>query len=364
MNTLEKAKILGEAGSFDSCGPKMCEVNVNQGLGGIYHAKAEHQTCRIFKTLMNNSCSFDCHYCQNAAGNDCKQKKAAYEPNELANLFMRLNQKLNVDGLFLSSGVSKNPDVESERMIQAIKLIREKYNFRGYIHFKVLPGTSYELIKQASEYSNRMSVNIEAPNKSALSELSSCKDYKSDILRRQSWISKLNLSGGQTTQLILNSLSTDKEVLKMTNWEYNALSLKRVYFSAFRPVKGTLLQAAPPESALRQTRLYNSDFLLRDYKFKLKELLSIMDDGMLPRIDPKLALARNHFDSPLDINQASFDDLIRVPGIGPTSARRIVYSKSKISKYSQLQDFGVRLNNAKPFIDVDGKKQSFLFAFS
>ncbi|MBU1029948.1 MAG: radical SAM protein [Nanoarchaeota archaeon] len=362
MDLFEKAKILGSAGEYDSCGPKMCEVKVQSGLGGIYHAKAEHKTCRIFKTLMDNTCSFDCKYCANASG--CKKKAIRYEPDELAKVFDFLNKNLSVDGLFLSSGVSKDPDTATKRMIEAVKIIRQKKGFNGYIHFKVLPGTSYELIKQASKFSTRMSINIEAPNKNILSELSSCKDYKIDILKRQAWISRLELSSGQTTQMMINNLATDKEILRMARWEYDKLSLKRVYYSSFRPVKGTPLEHEKQEPFSRQNHLYNVDFLMRDYKFKLEEFELIMNDGMLPNKDPKLSLAMNFFDKPIDINQASFNDLIRVPGIGPISAKRILESNRKIKRYSELQNFGVWINRAKPFIEVDGKKQKMLTAFS
>ncbi len=356
MNTLAKAKVLSEAGQYDSCGPKMCEVKVNKGLGGIYHAKSEHQTCRLFKTLMSNACSFDCKYCTNSTG--CTKKKARYEPKELVNLFTHLHKNLAVNGLFLSSAVTGEPNKVTEEMIEAVKLLRYEQKFRGYIHFKVLPGTSYELIKQASELSNRMSINIEAPNKGVLNELSSCKDYKIDILRRQAWISKLKLGGGQTTQLILNKLASDKDVLKMVNWEYEKLSLKRIYYSAFQPVKGTPLENEKPEPLTRQNRLYNVDFLMRQYGYKIKEFNNIMNNGMLPKEDPKLALARANFEGAIDINEASYDELIRIPGIGPKTARRI--QQTKITKYEQLHQLGGWIKHAKPFIEVVGKRQATL----
>lgn len=342
----------------------MCEVKVNSGLGGIYHAKAEHKTCRLFKTLMDNTCSFDCKYCSNSSTSRCKKNKASYEPKELADLFNHLHKKLSVNGLFLSSAISSDPDKVTEKMIRSVKILRKKYQFKGYVHFKVLPGTSYELIKQASEISTRMSINIEAPNKSVLSELSSCKDYKIDILRRQSWISKFKLTGGQTTQFILNKLSTDKDILKMVDWEYKALSLKRIYFSSFMPVKGTLLENEKPESLLRQNHLYNIDFLMRDYGFKLKEFNPILEEDMLPDEDPKLALAKANFDSPTDINEANYEELIRVPGIGPKTAHNILQSKRKITKYEHLHNFGAHIKRAKPFIEVDGKRQTSLRNFT
>ncbi len=357
MNTLEKARILGKAGHYDSCGPKMCEVTVKQGLGGIYYAKAEHKTCRIFKTLMENSCSFDCKYCENST--HCKKRKADYEPEELASLFDYLRKNLAVEGLFLSSAVSKEPDIITEKMLDAVRILRFKYKFHGYVHFKILPGTSYDLVKQASEISNRLSVNIESPNKSSLSEISTCKDYKNDLLKRQAWISRMNLGSGQTTQIILNKISTDKDVLKMADWEYKKLELRRVYFSAFTPVKGTPLENQKPEKKKRETHLYNADFLMRDYNYSVKEFYDVMEDGMLPNKDPKMAIAMHKFDKPIDINEASYDELIRIPGIGPKTAKRILKEK-KITKYEQLHKFGAWINKAKPFIKVDGHAQKML----
>ncbi|MFH1211527.1 MAG: helix-hairpin-helix domain-containing protein [Candidatus Woesearchaeota archaeon] len=361
MNTFEKAKILGSAGKYDSCGPKMCEVNVDSGLGGIYLAKAENKSCKLFKTLMSNSCSYDCKYCGNA--NKCAKKKTSYKPDELAGLFMHLHKTIRVDGLFLSSAVSGNPDRVTEEMIESVRLLRNKFRYRGYVHFKVLPGTSYELVKQASELSTRMSINIEAPNKEALSELSSCKDFKSDILKRQAWISNLKLSGGQSTQMIVSNLSADKDVLKMTDWEYNAFNLRRMYFSAFRPVKGTALENEKPVPLTRQNRLYNVDFLMREYKYGVKEFDAIMDDGMLPREDPKLALAKQSFEKPVDVNECSYQELIRIPGIGPKTAGRIFSSKEKITKYEQLHRFGATLERAKPFLKIGGQRQAMIGEF-
>lgn len=363
MNLLEKAKILSHSGQYDSCGPKMCEVKVKSGLGGIYYAKAEHKTCKIFKTLMENSCSFDCKYCANRSG--CSKQKASYEPGELARVFDYLRRKENVHELFVSSAVAGDPDRVTERMIEAVQILRKSYNFRGYVHFKVLPGTSYELIKQASELSNRMSINIEAPSKSVLSELSSCKDYKTDILKRQAWISKFKLSGGQTTQVIVNKLASDKDILRMADWEYDKLGLRRVYYSAFRPVAGTPLEGESAEPLYRQNHLYNADFLIRQYGYEAREFSDIMDEGMLPNTDPKVAIAMMRFDGPLDINEASYEELIRVPGIGPQTARKIVANqkKEKITKYEQLRQFGGWVERAKPFIEIDGKRQTMLCEF-
>ncbi|MCM2325323.1 MAG: radical SAM protein [Candidatus Woesearchaeota archaeon] len=349
MDILQKAGILGRAGQYDSCGPKMCEVNISKGLGGIYNAKAEHKTCRIFKTLMDNNCSYDCKYCANA--NSCKKEKARYEPKELKNLFSYLNRKMGVNGLFLSSAVSKNPDKVMEEMIDSIELIRK--DFTGYIHLKVLPGASYDTIKHASVYVDRMSVNIESPTKDILSGLSSCKDYKTDLLRRQAWIKKMGITSGQTTQMIVDGVSTDKEIIRMASWEYDNLDMRRVYYSAFKPVKGTPLETHAAQPEKRENHLYNADFLIREYGYKKQEIYSIMDDGMLPDEDPKLALAKMN-DLCIDINEAGYEELIRIPGIGPATARKISSKKRYISSYQELDVFGARLEKAKPFITIKG----------
>ncbi len=361
MDILEKAKILSNSGQYDSCGPKMCEVRIKSGLGGIYYAKAEHKSCRIFKTLMENSCSFDCKYCANRSG--CSKQKASYEPRELARVFDYLRKTEGVHELFLSSAVAGEPDRVTERMLEAVRIIRGDYHFRGYVHFKVLPGTSYELVRQASELSNRMSINIEAPSRAVLSELSSCKDLRTDILKRQAWISRLGLSGGQTTQVIVNNLASDSELLRMADWEYGKLGLRRVYYSAFRPVEGTPLGGEKAEPMSRQNHLYNADFLMRAYGYEKQEFEKIMEDGMLPNEDPKAAIAMADFDGAVDINQASYEELIRIPGIGPKTAKRIVESKERITKYEELQRFGGWVERAKPFIEIDGKRQSMLCEF-
>ncbi len=235
MDILKKAKILADSGRYDSCGPKICATKITKGLT-TFTANNEHKDCRMFKTLMSNSCKYDCKYCTN-----CNNKnKVEFEPQELAKTFNYLQKNLNLNGLFLSSGVTTTPNKTTEKMIEAVKIIRK--TFKAYIHFKVLPGTSYELIKQASELCNRMSINIEAPNKSTLNEFSSVKDYKNDILKRQAWIKNLNLPSGQSTQLIVSEHSTDKEIIKMLDWEYEKIKLKRFYFSAFQPVKGTAFE--------------------------------------------------------------------------------------------------------------------------
>ena len=363
MDILEKAKILGNAGQYDSCGPKNCEIKVKNSLGGLYHAKSEDPNCVMLKTLMSNACNQDCKYCPNST--HCEKKNiASYTPQELNLVFNKVRKDLKVNGLFLSSGIIGDADKATEKMIEGLKLIRK--NFKGYVHFKVLPGTSYELIKQASELSNRMSINIEAPNKGIINEFSTTKEFKTDILRRQAWIK--NLKKSQSTQMIVNNLMSDKEIVNMVNWQYDKMKLKRVYYSAFKPIKGTPLQNKPAESIYRENKLYNVDALFRLYNYKKKEILSIMDNGMLPNIDPKLAIAKNLFKDRIEINDATYEDLIKIPGIGLISAEKIISFKEK-NKFKSFNDFnkkiklGSYIEKAKPFLTINGERQKLLMDF-
>ena len=374
MNTLEKVSILGGSAKWDTCCSSASnrKVKTNDRIGnavacGVCHSFTEDGRCiSLWKVLHSNACSFDCKYCVNAAG--CDKKKARFEPDEFAKTFMNLYIRNYVEGLFLSSGIEKDPDRTTERMIESVNIIRNRYKFNGYIHFKVLPGTSYELVKQASEMADRMSVNLEAPNKSRMSEISSVKDYKIDILRRQAWVKKMKLPAGQTTQLVVGgSNEPDFEILKKIDWEYKNIELKRGYYSAFTPIPKTPLQKKPKVELLREHRLYNVDFMMRKYFIPLNEFKNVMDDGMLPRIDPKIALARNYFDSSVDLNDAGWNDLIRIPGIGLLSAKRILRmqgNKERIKKKEQLKNIGIVVKRALPFIKLDGVTQMRLAAYT
>ncbi|MBD3164522.1 putative DNA modification/repair radical SAM protein [Candidatus Woesearchaeota archaeon] len=373
MNTLQKVGILGDSAKWDSCASSASprKIKTNDRIGnaagcGICHSFTEDGRCiSLWKTLYSNACSFDCKYCPNSAG--CNINKARFGPEEFARVFMSLYVRNYVEGLFISSAVEKDADRTTESMIGAVELIRNKYKFQGYIHFKVLPGTNYDLIKHASDFSDRMSVNLEAPNKSRMSEISSVKDYKTDILRRQAWLKRMKIPSGQTTQLVVGgSGETDLEILKMIDWEYKNIGLKRGYYSAFSPVPKTPLQFKDKTPLAREKRLYNIDFMLRKYDIPLNEFREIMDNGMLPGIDPKLALARKHFDSGIDLNEAGWNELIRVPGIGPRSAHRILElrkSRVKLKKKEQLKNIGVVLKRALPFIEIDGKRQRMLIEY-
>ncbi|MHA1384459.1 MAG: helix-hairpin-helix domain-containing protein [Candidatus Helarchaeota archaeon] len=328
----------------------------------------------VLKILFSNKCIHDCRYCFNT----CKKfhRRIHFKSHELARLFINLKNRKYVSGLFLSSAVTRNAEETMEQMVETVELLRSpQYNFNGYIHLKVLPGAPYDLIKRGALVSDRMSVNLEAPNKSRFSELTSTKNYYTDILKRVEWLKGLKaedgyIKSGHTTQFVVGaSDESDREILRMTYKLYKKFDLNRTYYSAFEPIKDTVLQNHLPTPEIRQHRLYQSDWLLRIYGFKFSEIEKAFDENNnLPlNRDPKTIIAKFNRDLyPLEINEATHEDLIRVPGIGPKTAKKIMVFRKlygKIKKLSQLKELGVILKRALPYVKVQGKFQKILNDF-
>ncbi len=287
---------------------------------------------------------------------------------------MNLYVRNYVEGLFLSSGVCKNAEKTMEGMVETVQQLRMKENYEGYIHLKVLPSTPYHLIKEGANFADRLSVNCEAPNKSRFQDLSGTKDFKNDILTRMAWIKGLKkrklVPSGHTTQFVVGAANeSDKEILKMSQWLYNKMFLNRAYYSAFSPVKGTPLEQKDTTPVIREHRLYQADWLLRIYDFKFSEIeLAFNDNDDIPLTkDPKLLIAKADPDRfPLEVNEASYDDLLHIPGVGPTSASRIINlrrNKIRIENFNQLSNVGVVLKRARPYIMVARKRQTQLDNF-
>ncbi len=385
MGSLErKILILGDASKFDVCASMASPRNVsgsnrnrigNPDKAGICHAFAPDGRCiSLFKVLMTNQCIYDCKYCVN--GCNKARTKEMFEPAELARAFIGLYIRNYVEGLFLSSGVWRSATDIAEKIIEALTLIRHMYHFRGYIHIKILPGTDKEYIRQIMEIADRVSLNVELPSASRLSEVSSMKNYETDIINCQKNISQNIKEGlvpaGQTTQFIVGTTGeTDREIVERLHWEYINLDLKRGYFSAFQPIKGTPMERKKVVEGYQRKRenyLYRLDWLFRRYRYEIESIFSVMNgDGMIPlNIDPKISLALQDEIFPLDVNEASYNELLRVPGIGETSARRINNLRKinkKISDYRDLQRLGVVIKRAKSFITINGKRQTRIMEF-
>jgi putative DNA modification/repair radical SAM protein len=423
---LEKIRVLGQQGRYDICASTAStrSDNIRTALGkntpewvgntissGICHSYTPDGHCvSLFKVLYTNRCLFSCKYCFTQT---CK-KKLSFSPEEYAQTFMKLFSMNVTEGIFLTSGICGDADQTTQEMLNTVQLLRSRYKFDGYIHFKILPGTSYSLIRDALHVADRISVNVEAPSKGHLAEIADQKDYNNDILLRQRWIKELQykhqdflqdnkiklqptrliprrrkewvdewgevrlsngyqkirwnssplLTAGQTTQFILGAAGeSDWDVLKRLDWEYREIDLRRGYFSAFSPVSGTPFENKSPTPLDREHRLYQTDWLLRCYHFPLKEVKSILTDrDNLPHGDPKIFLARAHFaeNGLVDVNTAPFDELIRVPGLGPLSAKRILDLRQNhqlIDSRRQLQHMGVVLKRADPFLVINGNHQ-------
>ncbi|MCO1604272.1 putative DNA modification/repair radical SAM protein [Desulfosporosinus nitroreducens] len=341
---------------------------------GICHSfSADGRCISLLKVLMTNVCIFDCKYCVNRVSNDIE--RVAFTPHELAELTINFYRRNYIEGLFLSSGVIKSPNHTTEQLIKALELLRSVYHFNGYIHVKAIPGADSELITRLGLLADRMSINIELPSQESLTLLAPNKT-KESILRPMGLITaKIQenctdlvkyrhaskfVPAGQSTQLIVGATpDTDHKILTLTEGLYKKYHLKRVFFSAYMPVaENSLLPSMdtkPP--LLREHRLYQADWLLRFYGFEAKELLDEQNPNFNLQVDPKCNWALNHLEKfPLEINKAPFEMLLRVPGIGVTSAQRILMARRNSPiDFSGLKKIGVVLKRAQYFITCKGK---------
>ena len=323
---------------------------------------------RLLKVLQTNICEFDCFYCEHRASRDVPRTYVS--PDELARTFMMLHQRHLVDGLFLSSGITKRIDVMQERMVQTVEILRAKYHFKGYVHLKILPGASQAAVERSVQLANRVSLNLEAPSPQHLTHLSRKKDFLDGMLTRMVWVKRLQqqdpnlVPAGQITQFVVGAAGeTDRDILSATNQLYKQIGLRRAYFSAFSPIPDTPLDHLPPTPLLRQNRLYQADWLLRFYGFKIEEIPLTPEGNLIQEVDPKTAWAMSHPEwFPLELSTASYEELIRVPGIGPTSAKRImeIRHKSVITGPREFTHLGMVVKRAAPYVLYNGRLLSSL----
>ena len=368
MSTLEKMQVLADSAQYDLCDYVSHSKSSQVNLPGIYHATG-HNGCKIplFKTLMTNKCKNDCKYCINQSKRNFTRLELS--PEELSRAFLHYYNNGYVNGLFLSSGIGDTIDNTMEKTIETARILRKDYGYDDYIHLKIIPGASKDSIKRAMSLANRVSLNIEAATKDGLNEITSTKDYNKDILKRLDWmnqIAKKNPSfakSGHTTQLIVGANDeTDLEILKRMESLYKKVDLRRSYFSAFSPVEGTEFENKESCNTDRTAKLYHADALISDYKFDVKELVFDENDKLSLKEDPKILAAREMDIFPVEINYASYKKLIRVPGIGPKSARKImaIRKNKPFKKLEELQRIGVVVKRAEPYIKLDGNYQSAL----
>lgn len=367
MDIEEKLLILGRSAQYDLCGNYLCQGahRIRSGYGQwIYPAVLpDGKEIKLFKVLLSNNCSNNCNYCANRCERDFTRIK--FTPQELVKVFISLKEKRLVQGLFLSSAVEYDPKKTMEDMIKAVEILRFNYRFSGYIHLKILPGVTRDYIEQAMKLADRVSVNLEAPSGERLKKLSINKDFDRDLIGTIKVIKDLVDKGikpraGYTTQFVVGPAGeSDRELIYLVDKLYKELGLKRAYYSAFQPIRNTPLEDYPPTPLIREHRLYQADFLLRDYGFSADELVFTKEGKLFLPVDPKLAWAMNHPEYfPVEINTADITRLLRVPGIGPKSARRIIElrRKEKIKDIETLKGLGVVIKRAKNFVLINGKR--------
>ena len=383
MDVMEKLTILTDAAKYDAActssgasrGSRAGYIgNTSSSIAGCCHTfSADGRCVTLLKVLMTNCCVYDCKYCVNRCSNDTR--RAVFSPEELADLTIQFYRRNYIEGLFLSSGVMVSPYYTTERMIRCLDLLRNHYRFNGYIHAKAIPGTSPELVTQLGLLADRLSVNIELPSEQGLQTLAPNKTRKA-IFRPMNQIThtlKENKEelvkyrhtprfapAGQSTQMIIGATpDSDRHILSLTQALYDKYRLKRVFYSAYVPVvENTLLPSLdtkPP--LLREHRLYQADWLLRFYGFRAEELLDEDDPNFNPLVDPKCSWALKHpAFFPVEINTASREELLRVPGVGVVSARRILYARrARKLEHEDLRKLGVVMKRAQYFITCKGR---------
>ncbi len=388
MNLLDKLTILTDAAKYDaSCtssgvirGSRPGMIgNTSSSIAGCCHSfSADGRCISLLKVLMTNYCVYDCKYCINRRSNDTR--RTAFTPRELAELTIQFYRRNYIEGLFLSSGVLRDPDYTTLRMIETLRLLRREFAFNGYIHAKAIPGTSPELVQQLGYLADRLSVNIELPSQKGLAALAPDKSKAAilapmRLIETQGRQNKEELvkyrhapafaPAGQSTQLIVGATEdSDRHILHLTESLYDRYRLKRVFYSAYVPVvENPLLpdlHTKPP--LLREHRLYQADWLLRFYGFRADELLDDQHPNFDPLLDPKCYWAITHPEQfPVEIMTADLGRLLRVPGIGPTGARRILSARrTGLLHFDDLKKMGIVLKRAQFFILCGGRMREGL----
>jgi predicted DNA-binding helix-hairpin-helix protein len=384
VDALQKLKLLGPPTCFEPAeevvGSRRPPIRQEQDGGDDLHGMIHNavmpggKRIALLKTMLTSACERDCAYCAFRKGRDFR--RATFTPDELASFFVHLYQKGIAEGLFLSSGIAGGGPRVQDRLIATAEILRQRYDCWAYIHLKIMPGAEREQVLASMRLADRVSVNLEAPNSERLARLAPHKVFAEELVQRLRWVEEIrrDMPGrwpSSTTQFVVGPAGeSDVELLTTADFLHRQAGLARVYFSGFSPVLDTPLEHHPPTSPLREHRLYQSSFLLRDYGFTAEEL-PFNPEGNLPlESDPKLAWARHHLaHAPIELNTADLRDLLRVPGIGPKGADKLLRERrrGRLHDLSDLRKLGIVANRAAPFILLDGRRpahQLVLFSMS
>ncbi|MCB0062317.1 MAG: radical SAM protein [Caldilineaceae bacterium] len=317
----------------------------------------------VLKAMMTTACERDCYYCPFRAGRS-KMQRITFEPDEMAKTFDLMQRAQLVDGMFLSSGIIKGGATTQDKIIDTAELIRKKYRYRGYVHLKIMPGAEYDQIRRTMQLADRVSVNLEGATEERLQRLAPKKAYWTELIQRLQWVSQLRvqeqLRASVVTQFVVGAVGdTDLELLQVSETLYRQLGLRRTYYSAFHPISQTPFETLPSTPALRQHRLYQASFLLRDYGWLLEDLPFQQDTNLRTDVDPKQAWADEHLrHAPLEVNRATREELLRIPGIGPKGVEAILRARPRghLTELSQLRRVGIRdVKRAAPYVLLNGR---------
>jgi len=379
LSILDKLKILADGAKYDaSCASCGSTRKSEKGIGanrisGICHSWSSDGRCiSLLKVLFSNECIYDCVYCINRRSNGIK--RTSFTPDEIGKLTINFYKRNYIEGLFLSSAVTRSPDYTMEQLISAVKIVRETYQFGGYIHLKVIPGCDPLLLAEAGKWADRVSANIELPSENSLLLLAPQKKERIILSSMEKMRLEISRSleeskvfrhapifapGGQSTQMIIGATpDTDFAILSRSKLLYSSMRLRRVYYSAFIPVnEDKMLPKYPLPPLQRENRLYQADWLMRVYKFRLDEISTPDQQTLSSELDPKCAWAlKNLHLFPVEINKADYEMLIRIPGIGLQSAQKLIRARrAKAIELEDLKKLGISLKRSKYFILVHGK---------
>lgn len=380
MDVLERLRILSSEMSLEpaeeaKAPPRLSPADTSgcsayRELPEISHAILPNgRQIALLKTLQTSACERNCFYCPFRAGRDFK--RATLKPDELAGIFMGLVRGGVAQGIFLSSGLAGSSIRTQDQMIATAEILRNRFHYTGYIHLKLMPGAEKDQVFRSMQLADRVSVNLEAPNTQRLVKLAPRKAFTEELVQPLRWVEEIRRSqparlgwNGHwpsiTTQYVVGPAGeSDRELLVTTAYLHRELRLARAYFSAFSPIRDTPLENHPPENPIRQNRLYQASFLLRDYGFTLQDIPLDENGNLALNKDPKTAWAESHLaQQPVEVNLADRSILLRVPGIGPKGADAILAARrrGKLTSIDDLQKIGVLANRAIPYILLDGHR--------
>lgn len=379
MESIDRLKLLTAQMHLEPAEDAHCQQLSERKRDAIYISDAvlpNGKRISLLKTQLTSVCERNCYYCPFRSGRDFR--RATFSPDEFASTFIKLYNAHIAEGIFLSSGIINGGTYTQDKLLDTADILRNKLAYKGYIHLKIMPGAQRAQVERAMQLADRVSINLEAPNPLRLGQLAPLKNFANELILPMRWVDEIRKTLPEqlgwklhwpslVTQFVVGAIGdTDLELLATTQTLHRQLHLKRAYFSAFNPIEDTPLENLPPTPPIREARLYEASFLIRDYGFDMEEL-PFDQNGNLPlNIDPKLAWAHKYLvGCPIEINRADRHELLRIPGIGPKSVNAIFATRKikRLQDLESLKKLGINAQRAAPFILLDGHKPAYQTSF-